>query len=238
MDQDGRAPHLDPASKLKLGWLHPRPVLRSGRYRLADVETGHEAWALVDPRRGVREYFLVENRWPDTSYDSVLPDRGLGIWHVIEDEQTFTETRPPGVSADNWSKYRGWPRQGIRMIRPVLGPPANDGQALWDGSDPATGYNVPLRWADGTVSGFALRDISAAGPMMEATIQVPDTVVPNVRLDPAGSRRAANPRRRACAGVHGGNSAQAWVFAQSPPGGVRVADGSTVTLRLRTGPIP
>jgi M6 family metalloprotease-like protein len=238
MDQDGRAPHLDPASKLKLGWLHPRPVLRSGRYRLADVETGHEAWALVDPHRGVGEYFLVENRWPDTSYDSVLPDRGLGIWHVIEDEQTFTETRPPGVSADNWSKYRGWPRQGIRMIRPVLGPPADDGQALWDGSDPATGYDVSLRWADGTASGFALRDISAAGPVMEATIQVPGTVVPSVRFDP---RDLAGQRIRAAGLVPaftGENSAQAWVFTQSPLGGVRVADGSTVTMRLRTGPIP
>jgi hypothetical protein len=141
-----------------------------------DVETRHDAWALVDPRRGVREYFLVENRWPGTSYDDVLPDRGLGVWHVIEDERTFTETRPPSVSAENWARYRGWARLGIRMIRPVLGPPADGGRALWDGSDPATGYDISLRWADGTSSGFALREISAAGPVMEAIIQVPDTV--------------------------------------------------------------
>jgi hypothetical protein len=238
MDQDGRAPHLDPASKLKLGWLHPRVVLRTGRYALPDVETQHAVWALVDPRRGTREYFLVENRWPGSSYDAVLPDRGLGVWHVIEDERTFTDNPPPGVSATDWAKHRGWPRQGIRMIRPVLGPPADDRQALRDGSEPATGYDVALRWADGSPSGFALRDISPAGPLMEATIQVPDTVVPNVRFDP----RDLAARRIRAAGLKpaftGDNSAQAWVFTQSPPGGVRVADGSTVTLRLRTGPIP
>lgn len=45
------------------------------------------------------------------------------------------------------------------MIRPIQTPPFNDARALWDGSDPATGYDLlsedpiaghaTLRWGDG-----------------------------------------------------------------------------------------
>jgi M6 family metalloprotease-like protein len=169
MDQDGQAPHLDPASKLKLGWLHPQPVLRSGRYRLQEIERSHVPLALIDPRRGTKEYFILENRFPGTSYDRFLPDSGLAIWHVIEDEATYRNTRPPGVSQENWNRVSGWPRQGIRMIRPVVTPPFNNSRALWDGTDP----DVSLRWADGTLSGFRLRDLSPPGPTMQVTIDVP-----------------------------------------------------------------
>lgn len=173
MDRDRPGPHIDPINKLKLGWLHPRPILRSGRYGLPDVERTHNAWVLIDPARGTKEYFVIENRWPGTSYDQVLPDQGLAIWHVIEDEATFRTYQPAGVSQSDWDKYGGqWPRQGIRLIRPVISQPSDDSVALWDGSDPATGYDKVLRWADGTLSGFAVRDISAAGPTMQATIDV------------------------------------------------------------------
>jgi len=174
MDQDGRAPHLDAASKLKLGWLHPRPILRSGRYSLTDVEHGYVAWALIHPRRGTHEYFIVENRWPGgESYDSVLPDSGLAVWHIIEDQATFDENRPPGVSQSNWDSVNGWARKGIRMIRPIVAPPFDNSRALWDGSDPETGYDLNLHWADGSASGFVIRDISVSGSVMAATIEVP-----------------------------------------------------------------
>jgi hypothetical protein len=69
----------------------------------------------------------------------------------------------------------------MRMIRPVWDT-LRPTQSLWDGSDPATGYDLlpdapqpkaSLRWADGTPSGFAIRNISAAGPVMTADLTVP-----------------------------------------------------------------
>ncbi len=173
MDQDGAAPHLDAASKLKLGWLHPRPLLRPGSYSLRDVERNNEAWALINPGRGTKEYFIIENRWPGTSYDKVLADKGLAIWHVIEDEATYRNNPPPGVSKPNWDGAGGWARQGIRLIRPVVTPPFNNSRSLWDQSDPEAASDLVLRWADGTPSGFVLRGISAAGPTMQATVDVP-----------------------------------------------------------------
>jgi M6 family metalloprotease-like protein len=185
MDAHWRHPHLDPFHKLRLGWLRPKVVTASGMYRIRAVETHHEVTILCDPLRGDGEYFVLENRWPGTSYDSNLPDRGLAVWHVIEDRNIFGNLpAPKGVSAATWGKVmpHEWARRGVRMIRPVCGPPFDNSRALWDGSDPQTGYDLlsvdsnpqhaTLTWADGTPSGFALRSIPAAGPEMTVHIEV------------------------------------------------------------------
>jgi hypothetical protein len=98
---------------------------------------------------------------------------------------------PPNAPAasrqDLWAQkwaliaLNDWGRRGIRMIRPVWDT-FRANQSLWDGSDPATGYdllpdapppNASLRWADGTPSGFEIRNISPAGVLMSANITVP-----------------------------------------------------------------
>jgi M6 family metalloprotease-like protein len=171
MDQDGQAPHIDAPNKLKLGWLHPRPILSSGRHSLRDVARNNEAWALYHPARP-NEYFIIENRWGGTSYDTVLPDKGLAIWHVVDDEPTW-RIAPPGVPQSNWDKSGGWARLGIRLIRPSIAEPIDDTKSLWSSGDPEAAQDLALKWADGTPSGFVLRGISAAGATMSAQIQVP-----------------------------------------------------------------
>jgi M6 family metalloprotease-like protein len=194
MDNTYNGAHFCPFLRLKLGWLRPRLVCRSGRYQLQAIESGREVLVLLHPSRGTREYFIIENRFKDGSYDSALPDRGLGIWHVIEDPATYgsfippTPPNPPASSRQDlwqakWATIakNDWGRRGIRMIRPVWDT-FRPAQSLWDGSDPATGYDLlpdapppraSLRWADGTPSGFAVRNISAAGAVMTADLTVP-----------------------------------------------------------------
>jgi len=196
MDQSRLGTHLDGFSKLKLGWARPRLIARAGRYTLPDVETRNEVLILLDPQHSMREYFVVENRWPGTSFDRRVPDRGgLAVWHIIEDPAIYATAIPPvppdapdGSRQDLWAaKWAtigadGWGRRAIRMIRPVRST-FDDARALWDGTDPVTGYDLvsvatrpqhaDLRWADGTPSGFALRAISAIGPEMQLTIEVP-----------------------------------------------------------------
>jgi hypothetical protein len=61
-------------------------------------------WILLHPARGTREYFIVENRFKDGSYDAALPDKGLGVWHVIEDpalDGSFIPPRPPNPPASS-----------------------------------------------------------------------------------------------------------------------------------------
>ena len=196
MDDAGPGTHLDGFSKLKLGWVWPHLIVRAGHYTLPDVETRHVVWMLMDPRHSTREYFVVENRWPGASFDRGMPDQGgLAVWHIIEDPALYTSAIPPvppnapeasrqDLWAAKWATIGadGWGRRAIRMIRPIRST-ADSGRALWDGADAETGYDLRsadpnaahavLRWADGTASGFALRAISAAGPEMEATIEIP-----------------------------------------------------------------
>jgi hypothetical protein len=114
-----------------------------------------------------------------------MPDSGLGVWHIIEDPQIYENLPPPpGVNPEQWARDRhDWSRRAIRMIRPILTPPFDNRTALWDGSDPRTGYDLlsdspdpqkaTLRWADGTPSGFAIKRISGAGPTMRMYVEVP-----------------------------------------------------------------
>ena len=175
MDQSPNNPgHLDPLHKLRLGWLSPRVVNSNGWYRLGDIETRPEALILHDPLRGGREFFLVENRWRGSSYDSGLPFSGLAVWQMIEDPAVFENLpAPPNVDPTSWNdpRWKGWARRGLRMIRPIYGPPFN--MALWDGASATTGYDllstdsnpnhVTLKWADGTPSGFALQCMPTPG---------------------------------------------------------------------------
>ena len=62
-------------------------------------------------------------------------------------------------------------------------PPLNDAIALRDGADPITGFDVlsndpnpqhsGLKWANGTPTGFAIKNISPSGRIMTADIYVP-----------------------------------------------------------------
>jgi M6 family metalloprotease-like protein len=194
MDATYNNAHICPFLKLKLGWLRPRLILRSGQYELRSIERDHEVWILLHPQRGTKEYFIIENRFPDNTYDMNLPDRGLGVWHVIEDPAIYGAHIPPvppnapaASRQDLWEQkwalvaLNDWGRRGIRMIRPVWDT-FRPNQSLWDGSDSETGYDLvadaappraSLRWADGTPSGFAIRNISPAGAVMTASITVP-----------------------------------------------------------------
>jgi|GEM_PF-1905559 len=196
MDQDWRHPHFDPAQKSMYGWITPSVVDVSGPLVLHNVEETGQVFRLSRPGYGDREYFLLENRWSGQSYDAgpsgraaPLPDQGLAIWHVIEDRELSKNLYDKtGVDMKKlpcvWSD---WARRGIRLVRPVRGS-ADDREALWDGKDPRTGYDISpfddpghpdrviLRWADGVPSGYGIRDLSGAGSSITFTLSVPTRV--------------------------------------------------------------
>jgi len=178
--------HIDPFHKIRLGWIQPAIVWENQCIPIDAVETSHVAFILHDPKHGVGEYFIIENRYPNLEYDSNLPDKGLAVWHIMEDPDIYKNLiAPSGVNPGDWATIgaNDWGRRVIRMIRPVSGPPFDNSKALWDGSDPATGYDLlsedadpnhaTLKWADGTPSGFAITNISVADPNMQACIEVP-----------------------------------------------------------------
>ncbi|MDL1981949.1 MAG: immune inhibitor A [Deltaproteobacteria bacterium] len=184
MDQHWNRTHIDEFNKLKLGWAHPRLIFRFGQYSVPDIETRHRVLVLVDPSRSMTEYFLIANRWPGMSYDAMLPDEGLAVWHIMEEAADYDAALPPPtVDMTKWgmlgSGDGAWGRKAIRMIRPILTSPFNDGRALWETAEGDLVSDEPdlekpaLRWGDGTPSGFTLRNISTPNPDMELTIDVP-----------------------------------------------------------------
>lgn len=96
--------------------------------------THGEALVLMDPHHSIREYFLLENRWDaNNTCDANLPDRGLAVWHIIEDSAIFNASpTPAGTDPAYWnSTVDQWSRRGVRLIRPLVTPPiTNNSQAL------------------------------------------------------------------------------------------------------------
>ncbi|MDQ3565449.1 MAG: hypothetical protein M3436_15425 [Pseudomonadota bacterium] len=166
MDITYSAFHIDPYHKLKLGWVNPRLIDRSGWYTLQDVETTGEVLILHDPNHGSSEFFIVENRWPGTSFDQGLPAAGLGIWHIIED---------PSLKTD-------WGRRAVGLRRANGGTPIDDAMALFNGSTPVLGYDLDdesapqnLRFRNNLRSGIRIAKIPAAGKSMTFYVDVPPT---------------------------------------------------------------
>jgi len=188
MDGTYLGTHIDPFAKLKFGWLRPHLIVRSGHYSLPSIETERFVWILMNPAHSIDEYYIVENRWRGTSYDKQMPDvGGLAIWHIMEDPTVFGSVPPPPkVTPEQWEQVsRGdGARRAIRFLRPLIGETSIDDRiALRDGDDPVTGFDVlsndpnpqhsSLNWADGTPSGFTIKNISPAGQVMTADIYVP-----------------------------------------------------------------
>ncbi|MHC4471903.1 MAG: hypothetical protein ACYS99_13165 [Planctomycetota bacterium] len=176
MDQSYTGAHLDPFLKLKLGWLDPRPVSESGEHALRDVETSGEVLVLYDGKRGLSEYFILENRWRGTSLDAGagkhgrgIPSDGLAVWHVLEDPALFNSVEPPTGGRGEWG------RRGIRMIRANGGRPVDNRRALFaakgarvsDDTKPAS-----LRWLDGSRSGFDVELLTGPGAELRLRITV------------------------------------------------------------------
>ncbi len=131
--------HLDPFHKIHLGWLQPTIVKQNGKQLIYPAESGGGAYILMDPKRGEKEYYIVENRQRSLKYDTQIADSGLAVWHIMEDPAVYGALpAPTGVSATDWATISAddWGRRAIRMIRPVYGPPFDDRKALWDGADP------------------------------------------------------------------------------------------------------
>lgn len=152
------AKHLDPWSKIKLGWLKPKVVTQTGTYSLKAVEHHPDAYIVQNPNPGARDYFIIENRWPQGSYEYWLPDQGIAVWHIDE----------------SYDHHGNWARKTIKLVSPL-----SNQKALWDGSDWQTGYplrasnsnpnQTSLKWADGSPVNFSIR-FSAAGSNMAIAV--------------------------------------------------------------------
>ena len=146
------ANHLDPHSKLKLGWVQPIAInldtlTAATAFNLPAVETHHRVLLLHDNSRLEREYFLIENRFPgvgaNKNYDAPLMVGSIAIWQVFEDRQLV----------DNAAVCQGDPRY-IRF-RGALRTPGQSRALNWGNGSP-TGWRIVADAADGPDAHFRL----------------------------------------------------------------------------------
>src|SRR5205809_818421 len=165
--------HMSAWSLIRLGWVTPTDVTTSLVGTSIDaVETSGRVFRLNNPGNSL-EYFLIENRQP-LGFDAALPGGGLLIWHVDDSDtpnDQDTHRRLDRLEAD----------EGSTGDHPV------DASDPWH--DTASGWGpetVPdSRAYDGSATGWRVRDVSASGATMIATIAhdvTKDLAVSAIRL--------------------------------------------------------
>lgn len=89
--------HLDPWSKIYLGFTNPQIPSTPGNYVLQNSEFDdssiYRLWS--DNNLTSSEYFLIENR-QQIGFDSFLPGSGLLIWHIDDTKSTNSQEWYPG----------------------------------------------------------------------------------------------------------------------------------------------
>lgn len=179
MDCGNAYRHLDPWSKIHLGWLRPKVVMNPGWYNVRNIEQNPDAYIVYQPNHGTKEYYIVENRWGVGNYDGGfsagirsaeagkprnetrsrgLRDQGLAIWHVNENAISRSgDTRP----------------NGLRVVSVDGSSPVNSRKALWDASEAGANYEFSsrsnparARWDDNSANTVRIRTSSSAGERM------------------------------------------------------------------------
>lgn len=134
-------PSLDAWALVQLGWAEPRlvtggPTRSTQQVQMDAVELSHEVLILPIYGRDTREYFLIENRFGEGTYNGGFfgspscVDVGLAIWHFDQDRRR------------NGSFEM---RDALRLVRAQGPVPAISGNvdqttALFDGSASSTSY--------------------------------------------------------------------------------------------------
>jgi hypothetical protein len=100
---------MDPWSKMKLGWISPVVLNKSGVYM---IEASFFNGLVYKVQEGYPsgEYLLIENLQP-LGFNKNLPQGGLAIWH-IDENALYTSEGYPG--------QKGWPRNGNHYIVALL----------------------------------------------------------------------------------------------------------------------
>ena len=75
-------PILSPWSKMKVGWLDPIVIDKSGTFDIEASQLTDQIYRINMDSEGT-EYLLIENRQA-IGFDVFLPQAGLAVWHIDE----------------------------------------------------------------------------------------------------------------------------------------------------------
>jgi hypothetical protein len=212
-------------SKIQLGWITPTIVTDCGTFELNDVETHAEALILRHPDHPTDEYFVIENRYPASSYyesvgwptpSGALPDEGMVIYHIDDTKlRGWIESGDNDVNADE--SHKGVDVEcadsatshtldaddldsfGIDFDRVFVSGNLGDSDDLWDsGEYDFHDESTPCdaKRYGGADSEVEVRDFSHPGSTMEVKLSVRTCVDARIDIKPGSDRNPINPFSR------------------------------------------
>lgn len=162
------------------GWMKPIEIASHGDHSVDsfEISEGNRLYKVNIPGKHGREYFLIENRnkLSGAIYDTHLPESGVVIWHIDENEPiSFTNAR------------RAWVEDPGDPTHRRLGK-ATEGAAYSEDDDqtsftPATEPDSSTN--DGEYTGIIITDIGPEGMSMPFTLFTGDTYEPNDSINNA-----------------------------------------------------
>jgi immune inhibitor A len=156
------------------GWLEPIELKENGDYSIDALELPSDkiSYKIDIPGKNGKEYFLIENRNNKlgTIYDTYLPDSGILIWHIDENQPKYINYPHRAYVEDPEDPDRtshNKATQGAAFS-------AEDKQTEFT---PATYPNSNAN--DDGYSGIIVADISQSGANMTFSLFLGDTYEPN-----------------------------------------------------------
>jgi hypothetical protein len=154
--------------------MKPTDLISHGTYSVDSFElpTGNRLYKINIPDKEEREYFLIENRnkFSGGIYDRFLPESGILIWHIDENQLSSF-----GYPHRAWVEDPSDPdHSSLRNATAGAAYSADDGQVSFS---PTT--NPDSSANDGTHSGIVITDIGNEGMSMPFTMFSGDTFEPN-----------------------------------------------------------
>ncbi|MBD3181507.1 M6 family metalloprotease domain-containing protein [Candidatus Poribacteria bacterium] len=156
------------------GWLNPIELNTPGTYSIDSFEhpEGQRLYKVNITGKSGREYFLIENRnrFSGLMYDTYLPESGIVIWHIDENQpKSFGYPHRAWVEDPEDPEHRSFMGATERSAYS-----ADDNQtAFTPSTTPSSSAN------DGSDSGIIITDISEEGMTMNFTFFSGDTYEPN-----------------------------------------------------------
>jgi len=156
------------------GWLEPIDLKNDGTYSVDALElpSKKHTYKVDIPGKDGKEYFLIENRnnKAGSIYDTYLPESGILIWHIDENQpKSFSYPHRAYVEDPNDPD-----RESNRQPTSGAGYSAEDRQTEFT---PSTNPNSNAN--DDTYSGIIITDIGSRGTTMNFSLFLGDTYEPN-----------------------------------------------------------
>ncbi|MCK9223941.1 MAG: M6 family metalloprotease domain-containing protein [Candidatus Muirbacterium halophilum] len=180
---NGNTPgHFCAWSKVQMGWVNP--IVKSSNETNINIydDASTKTVIKVEKSPGSQEYFLIENRYRNSGYDSQLPGKGILIWHVDDSQSNNNNTSRRLVALEeadggnDLDVYNGTGSQNTDVY-----PIGNN--VFSDTSNPNS------KWYDNSSSNLRVYDITASSStallsIQLSTIQAP--VISSVTTEDSG----------------------------------------------------